>query len=119
MDVSSVSSYADVYQMSQMEKPQARPSLEEMTARLIEDKDTDGNGSLSIDELSISEEAFAQADTDGNGQLDSEELTASAETIGKEIDPLSKFDASSETGRKTLFDIIAEASEETGVDLTA
>jgi len=119
MDVSSVSSYADVYQMGHMDKPQARPSLEEMAARLIEDKDTDGNGSLSTDELSISQEAFAQADTDGNGQLDSKELTAGVETIAKEIDPLSKFDASSETGRKTLFDVIEETSEETGVDLTA
>ncbi len=100
MDIGSVSSYINMYQAGQMERSADKPSLEDMINRLIQDKDEDGSGGLSIDELSISEEAFAQADADGNGQLDSEELIANAEMIGKELGLPPKF-------------------EETGVDLIA
>lgn len=50
------------------------PSFEDMASRLMTHKDADSSGTLSMDEISISEEAFAAADTDENGELNLDEL---------------------------------------------
>jgi len=46
------------------------PSFEEVVSR----HDADGDGKLSIDEVSISEEAFAKADANGDGVIDQTEF---------------------------------------------
>lgn len=79
---------------------------EQMAQRLIEDKDEDGNGTLSAVELCISDEAFKKVDADGDGELTSEELIEGADEIRKALDPLTA--AESENTHKTLLDYIDE-----------
>ncbi len=62
-------------------------NLEEMTERLIQNKDQDANGTLSLTELGISEETFEKADANGDGELNSDELSNSAQEIGRELGP--------------------------------
>lgn len=76
--------------------------LNEATQRLIEDKDKDGNGTLSAVEIAISAEAFQLADTNADGELNAEELKNAADAIGKELaaqkpqGPPPNFDSSAE-----------------------
>jgi Ca2+-binding EF-hand superfamily protein len=62
-------------------------SIEEMTKRLIQDKDEDESGTLSLTELGISETTFQKADSNGDGELDTSELMNSAQAIGPELGP--------------------------------
>lgn len=57
-------------------------NLDEAARRLIEDKDKDGNGTLSALEISISAEAFKLADTNADGELDADELKNAVDIIG-------------------------------------
>jgi Ca2+-binding EF-hand superfamily protein len=50
------------------------PDFEAIVAKKLEQKDADNSGGLNIDEVSISEEAFAAVDADGSGELNSDEL---------------------------------------------
>ncbi len=59
--------------------------LDEATSRLIQDKDKDGNGTLSAVEISISEEGFKLADANKDGELDADELKNSIDTISAEL----------------------------------
>jgi hypothetical protein len=115
MDITSIgTSVYGTSQTGQMQGPPAPPSkaeLEDMTDRLIQDKDSDGDGLLSAAEIDISEEAFALADTDGDGALSRDELIAGAETIGKELGPKGpppELGAQSEDESQTLsLDVLA------------
>ena len=62
-------------------------NLEEMTQKLIQDKDKDGNGTLNALEICISDEAFQKADANSDGELDNKELMANAREIGKKLGP--------------------------------
>lgn len=86
MDISSIltNSAYSLYGLGQMP---SKPSMEEMTEHLIEEKDKNGNGTLDAAELCISKDAFQQVDTDGDGELTSEELIAGAEQIRKAMGP--------------------------------
>jgi Ca2+-binding EF-hand superfamily protein len=59
--------------------------LDEATQRLINDRDKDGNGTLSAVEIAISDEAFQLADANADGELSADELKNSVDTIGKEL----------------------------------
>lgn len=52
------------------------PDAIEMSGKILEEKDSDGDGVLSIGELGISEDRFSAADTDGDGFLSQDELIA-------------------------------------------
>lgn len=69
------------------QKPPAPPSLDEMTERLIEDLDEDGDGALNAEELPISSEVFDAADTNQDGVLSFDELKTASKAIGKELRP--------------------------------
>ncbi len=87
MDITGVDTYS-IYAAAQMQANQRLPNnLEEMTQRLIQNKDEDGNGALNALELCISEEAFQKADANTDGELDSEELMNAAGQIGRELGP--------------------------------
>lgn len=60
---------------------QAPPDMEqkdsEMAQGILEEKDTDGDGVLSAEELGVSAENLSAVDTDGDGVVSESELTAS------------------------------------------
>lgn len=98
-------------------------SIEEMTKRLIQDKDEDGNGTLSLTELGISEAAFQKADTNGDGELNSSELMNGAQAIGPEQGPPPRMprlgskddddDEDEENAQmQTLLDLLRQNDEE-------
>lgn len=60
-------------QMSESDK-QAMDA--ELGSKILADKDTDGDGSLSADEMGLSEDEFNTLDTDGDGLVSQDELTA-------------------------------------------
>ncbi|MEN6426241.1 MAG: EF-hand domain-containing protein [Phycisphaerales bacterium] len=84
MDVSSIglNTLFNTYGMKTMRPP---GDLDEATQRLIENKDKDGNGTLSAVEISISADAFQLADANADGELDADELKNSVDIIGKEL----------------------------------
>ena len=72
------SSQAQMGQRPEMDPEQAANGLLQM-------KDTDGDGNLSFDEISLSEELFDSADTNGDGLLDGSEIADNMESIGQEL----------------------------------
>jgi len=68
-------------------EPKGPPSVEEKTERLVKDRDQDGDGALSNEELPISSETFDAADTNKDGVLSFDELVAAGETIAEELRP--------------------------------
>jgi len=82
-------------------------NLDEATKRLIEDKDADGNGTLSAAEIAISEEAFKLADTNDDGELDADELKKAIDAIGKELAAEHK-----KPGRHPILDLFRPGSED-------
>ena len=59
--------------------------LEKAAEGLLSMKDADGDGYLSTDEVTLSEELFASADADGDGVLSSSEIADNMESIGEEL----------------------------------
>lgn len=67
---------------------EAPPGLNEQASNYpgFQDNDSDGNGSLSQDELNDWEQqAFEEADTDGDGSLSEEEYGRAVGTTGDEV----------------------------------
>jgi Ca2+-binding EF-hand superfamily protein len=56
-------------------------AAELMTARLIQDRDRDGDGALGAEELPVSSKVFDAADTNQDGVLSFDELAAAGEAI--------------------------------------
>jgi Ca2+-binding EF-hand superfamily protein len=72
------------------DQPKLESNLRELTIvpitqRIIQDKDADGDGALSVDEMGISEEAFAKLDANEDGLLDQSELESGLPELGKTI----------------------------------
>ncbi len=68
---------SDMMSMMQMMRPPTRMqggNPTENVNSLIQDRDTDGNGSLSVDEIGVSEEVFGHIDSDGDGEASFQEL---------------------------------------------
>jgi Ca2+-binding EF-hand superfamily protein len=70
--------------LDQSELESALPELGkiQMAERLIQDKDADGDGALSVDEMGISEEAFAKLDVNEDELLDQSELASGPGELG-------------------------------------
>lgn len=122
MDISSIlsnSSY-NLYGVGQTGQNSSPPSIEEMTQKLIEDKDQDGSGTLDAAELCISEDLLKQLDADGDGQLNSEELIEGAEQIREAMGPppgmppmmASEEDDESDITTKTLLDYLNQDDDD-------
>ncbi len=120
MDISSILSNSayNLYSATQTQKS-TPPSMEEMTQRLIEDKDKDGSGTLDAAELCISEDLLKQLDSDGDGQLNSEELIAGAEQLREAMGPPPEMPAlmaseedESDIVNKTLLDYIDQDDDD-------
>ena len=54
-------------------------SISELLSEMVKKKDADQNGSLNIDEMGVEESLFSQIDTDGDGSVTAEELQAELE----------------------------------------
>jgi Ca2+-binding EF-hand superfamily protein len=65
--------------------PPPPQDLDRATEGLVQNLDKNGDGTLSSDEIGISQEVFGQADTNSDGQLSSDELKANAQIIGQEL----------------------------------
>ncbi len=130
MDIGSILS-SSAYGANQTPQAPAKTDLTDMVERLIEAKDQDGTGTLGIDELCISKEAFRRFDANQDSQLDSEELINGLEQIRQKMGPppvmgmmkglKSKDDEDEE---QTLLDLLASSEDEdettsTGLDLIA
>ncbi len=76
---------AELVAQSPQGPPPPPPDLDSATKQLIQELDSDDNGTLNVDELGISEDVFDQADTNGDGELSSDELKAGAPLIGPEL----------------------------------
>lgn len=79
---------ADANQDGELDAAELKDSFdtiaaELMTARLIQDRDRDGDGALSAEELPVSAEVFDAADTNQDGVLSFDELAAAGEAIGE------------------------------------
>lgn len=68
-------------------------NYQKMVDQMLQDKDTDGDGALSIEEISMPDEAFAKIDKNEDGLADKEELKA--------FFPMAQFD-------RMATDLIAE-----------
>ncbi len=84
MDIGSMGRMQPGFQMGGMggmRPPQGDPAkhAEEMSARLLEQQDADGDGLLSTEEFSIDSDKFAKIDEDGDGFLSQAELQVGAE----------------------------------------
>lgn len=85
LDADELKNSVDTIAAELMAQKPPRPSLDEMTERLIRDLDEDGDGGLSSEEISISSELFEEADTDGDGILSFDELKTASKAIGEEL----------------------------------
>ncbi len=65
--------------MSKMREAREGGSKEDLVSSIFEKKDGDGNGLLSLEESSMSEDMFASVDTDGDSQVSEEEVLADME----------------------------------------
>jgi len=70
------------------DQPKLESNMRELTIvprtqRIMQDKDADGDGALSVDEMGISEEAFAKLDANEDGLLDQSELESGLPELGK------------------------------------
>ncbi len=86
MDISSILS-SSPHGANQTQQTPPKADLAEMVERLIEAKDQDGTGTLGMDELTISEEAFRRLDANNDDQLDSEELIDGLEKLHEKMGP--------------------------------
>ena len=102
----------------------SRPSIDQVVDRLIETKDTDGNGALDGVELSISKEAFARLDRNVDGQLETAELVEGAKRLLRQMGMTHGMTGPTGLARKdddegqTPLDLLfgADDSKETGID---
>lgn len=87
MEIGSMGAMQSGMGMRPMRPPQGDPQqhAEEMSAKLIEKQDADGDGLLSADEFSIDSEKFANLDEDGDGLLNQSELTTGAQAKMQEM----------------------------------
>lgn len=78
MDVAA-NSYANILQ-SQGTPPKP-PSASDLASKIMEEKDSDADGLLSIEEIGLSEEAFSNLDLNGDGSVSSDELQESISSM--------------------------------------
>jgi len=125
MDIGNIASNSaqQAYGTDQVQKASPKPDLADMVERLIEAKDQDGTGALSMDELGISEEAFGRLDANQDNQLDSEELLNGLEQLRRKMGPPSVMGIikglgsdDEENEEPTLLDLLAQDDDETTLD---
>ncbi|EPR44507.1 EF-Hand domain protein [Desulfovibrio sp. X2] len=88
-------------------------SLDRMTNDLISDLDTDGNGTLSMSEMSgtkMTQEVFDQIDTDGDGEISSDEIKANIEAKRQEAMSQMQSAASSASNGDSLIGSLLQNS---------
>lgn len=74
MNISSSNFSSSMMQQTQRNAP---PSAAELSSKVIEISDLDGDSLLSIDEVNLSDETFSSIDEDGDGSLSSSEIETS------------------------------------------
>ena len=130
MDIGSIVSNAaqHAYDTAQTQKTSPKSDLAEMVAQLIETKDQDGTGTLSMAELGISEETFGRLDTNQDNQLNSEELLSGLEQLRQKMGAPSLLGMikglgsdKEEDEEETLLDLLAQDDEtaSNGLDISA
>ena len=66
--------------------PPPPPDSSQMASDIMESSDTDGNGVLSVSETGLSSEEFSILDTDGDGSVTTDELKSGLEARKAEMD---------------------------------
>ncbi|WP_027184498.1 hypothetical protein [Desulfovibrio inopinatus] len=86
MSISGISgSSASGFTMSLQGQRPPKPDASDIASRAVTDLDEDESGSLSIEESTLSEEAFSSIDTDGDGELNESELSAAVEDENSDL----------------------------------
>lgn len=77
MNISSSSFNSTAMQQSQQMQRNASPSATSLASQVMDISDLDSDSLLSIDEVSLSDDAFSSMDEDGDGSLSSSEIETS------------------------------------------
>lgn len=100
------------------QKPQGPPpNFDRSAEQLMQNLDTDDDGVLSAEEISISSKTFDAADTNQDGVLSLEELRAASKEIGAEL--RAKDDAPKPRSILDFFRSESDDSTQTTLDQTA
>lgn len=100
MSIEAIGSHTNVWgaameAMRGQQKQSGQGMFEDMAGQLINDNDTDGDGLLSVKEMDISEDQFAELDTDGDGQVSSDEIATGladhAQGLRDLVNPAAQF----------------------------
>ena len=97
-----------------------QPSMTDMISKMMENKDSNGDGGLGIDEIDISEEAFSLYDANADSLLDQDELSNAMEDMRGLMGPPPAgggMQASgSEDEETSVEDLVAKMLEENDSD---
>lgn len=109
---------ADANQDGELDAAELKDSFdtiaaELMTARLIQDRDRDGDSALGAEELPVSPKVFDAADTNQDGVLSFDELAAAGEAIGEGLR------ADQVPGRPNLIEQLFSSKSDDGDTQTA
>jgi len=100
MEIGSTSGMQQGMRMDGMRPPpppkDAAKAAEEVSNKFIDELDTDGDGVLSNEELSLASDEFAEIDTDGDNLVSQEELKTSMQSQMEEMK--AKFEAGGTNG---------------------
>jgi Ca2+-binding EF-hand superfamily protein len=95
--------------------------VSEMAGRIIEDEDADGDGALSLEEISMPDDLFSRIDKDQDGVIDKDEITAdlesrfsAAQSAGTAASSSSEAKASSKTDSTSSVEIIGNGIDDDG-----
>ncbi len=76
MEISGISGFsASGFSMSLQGQRRPEPDASDIASRAVSDLDGDDNGTLSLKESTLDEDAFNTIDTDGDGELSQDELS--------------------------------------------
>ena len=81
MNISSSNFSNSMMQQVQQSQRNTPPSSSELSSKIMETNDIDGDSLLSIEELNLSEEKFSSMDTDGDGSLSGSDIESSLSSM--------------------------------------
>ncbi len=82
------SSYSYLLQTRSVSQSDQSDMAKQFASRLVQDRDADGDGSLSSEEIGVEQDLLSQADTDGDGKLSESELVGLMNMMGPPPPPM-------------------------------
>lgn len=104
---------------TRMKRPEDYESSEDFVSAIIGDNDSDGDGSLSVDEAGFLEDRFSEIDSDGDGLLSQEEMVADLENLQNQKAAMGQLTMAmlGSTGSESLFDALLNELDSDGDSL--